>query len=127
MNNEEKKTVSFEEFKKQAKVEDFKRGLKEGFDKYVVKPVTGVVKWGAENPMAAISILTITAGVAKKGFSYSKTRAEDNRREKDFYDPRTGRHTKARRKPTRKQRLEIDRRYANKESYETILSDMGLW
>lgn len=127
MNNEEKKTVSFEEFKKQAKVEEFKRGLKEGFDNYVVKPVVSVGKWAVENPMTAITLATITAGVAKRGLSYQKVKAEDKRRETDFYDPRTGRHTVARRKPTRKQRLEIDRRYANKESYESILSSMGLW
>lgn len=127
MNNEERKTVSFDEFKRQAKTEEIKRSLKNGFDKYVVKPVTEVGKWAVNNPMTALTLATFTAGVAKKGFSYQKVKAEDKRRECDFYDPRTGRHTVARRAPNRKQRLEIDRRYANRESYEKILSDMGLW
>ena len=48
-------------------------------------------------------------------------------RERDFYDPRVGKTTRASRKLKSYELNEIERRYNRGESYQSILFDMGLW
>ena len=83
-------------------------------------------EWVVTNPVATgTSAACIYKGVRSLTKAYSVHR-EDVRRDTDFYDPRAGKHSYARRKPTRREQVEIDDRYSRGESYTKILYDMGL-
>lgn len=114
-------TVNFEDFKR----EGLKRKAKGAIDG-VKKKVNQFVDWAMLHPGEAIAILTLGAGVLKKGCGTIESVAENRRRDLDFYDPRTGRHTIAKRRPSARESVEIDRRYRAGESYEEILWTMRL-
>ena len=82
--------------------------------------------WVLEHPMETIAIAGGVAGVTKKACGAYKTHAEDVRRRRDFYDPRTGRHSYVRRDLKGWEEELIDERYNNGESYVSILRDMNL-
>ena len=114
-------TVNMSDFKKEA----FKRKVKDGFD-WCKKKVDEGIAWAMEHPGEAIALATLTAGTIKKGSGSVQTVAENRRRDLDLYDPRTGSHSKMRRRPSPTEQVMIDRRYNMGESYKEILYDMGL-
>lgn len=79
-----------------------------------------------EHPLeAATTVGTLFAGY-KKLHSMRLDYVEEDRRHRDFYDPRTGKHVWARRKLTARELMRIDARYKAGDSYTQILADMGL-
>lgn len=118
---QENKTVDINDFKKEAK----KREWKEKLEKVKQKANDGVA-WVFNHPVESAGIATAVSVVLKKTLSYKQTKAEDRRRDVDFYDTRRGRHAISRRPLTRKEQIEVDRRFEAGESYIQILSDMGL-
>lgn len=79
-----------------------------------------------EHPLeAATTVGTLFAGY-KKLHSMRLDYIEEDRRHRDFYDPRTGKHVWARRKLTTRELMRIDARYKAGDSYTQILADMGL-
>lgn len=120
---ENNKTVNFDDFRKEAK----KREREEKFDRYVKQPVKTVIYWAACNPIAAIGTFSAVAvPLATKAMRVHQEHIEDRRRLVDWYDTRRGKHVMIRRPLTRKEQIEVDRRYENKESYTSIFADMEL-
>ena len=123
---EEKKTVSFEDFKKDAKKKELKDRLIQLKDK-AIEQGERIVKGLIEHPERAIALMSAAGLLAGKVNKIHQTNAEDRRRKRDFYDPRTGRWCTARRDLTPKEEAEIERRYKlNKESYREILYSMHI-
>ena len=85
-----------------------------------------LVDWALEHPSEALTAAAAIGGVLKVSSRTLRVFAENRRRDLDFYDPRTGRHVWAKRKPTARESVEIDRRYRAGESYEQILWEMRL-
>lgn len=123
----EEKVVYFDEFKRDAFKEKVKRKVDEAKEK-AKEAAIGIVGFTREHPAEAVAIFTATAAVTKKGLQYKKVKAEDRRRLVDFYDPRCGRHSTAKRPLTRKESLRAQRMYdADKNArWSEILNDMGL-
>lgn len=63
------------------------------------------------------------AGAIKR---HETIKAEKRHKNLDHYDPRTGTWSHARRKLSKTERLELDRRYTNGESKIEILNDLGV-
>ena len=90
------------------------------------KKADEAVRWGMDHPAEAIALAGLLVGGVKKASSAYQTHAEDRRRDIDFYDPRTGRHSKARRKLKPYEQVRVTERYNRGESYDKILYEMGL-
>lgn len=122
----EEKIVTMKEFKKQA----FFKKVKDTASKVgqkVVEAGSKGVEYAIEHPGQTIAALSAFGVAAGKVAKIQETRAEDRRRACDYYDPRTGKWSSAKKRPTPQQSAEIERRYRmNKESYREILYDMGL-
>lgn len=86
----------------------------------------GVVNWTKENPFAAAMLAAAGAKIISTGARSYSLHAEGLRRERDFYDPRTGRHTITKRNLRPWESEEVDFRYDNGESYVSIFRDMGI-
>lgn len=57
---------------------------------------------------------------------HESIKTESRHRELDHYDPRTGTWSHAKRKLSKRERLELDDRYSKGESKIRILQDMGV-
>lgn len=86
--------------------------------------------WCAGNKELVVAVLVVlipalakTANGAARAYAEHK---EDERRQKDIFDPRTGDHWFTKRPLTSKEKLELERRYDNGERKGQILDDMGL-
>ena len=124
MNNNEEK-VTFVDFKKEA----FKRKVKEKVEtatKTVKKAVARTIIWAYDNPVQAVGAITGLGVIATKAAKIHSVNAEDRRRDTDFYDPRTGVHSIAKRPLKPKEKVEILERYKSGESYAEILYRKGL-
>lgn len=119
-------TINFEELKKKLKWEERKRKAKEFFDKYVWKPLCNFGQWAVDNPGKFMGLLALTAGVTKRGLSYKKEKAEQKRRDTDFYDPRSGDHAISKRPLTDSEYEEMMRLYRSGLSKREALIKMGL-
>ena len=86
----------------------------------------GLGRWIAEHPMETLAIAGGAAGVVKKTSNMYCAHREDVRRRRDFWDPRTGRHSIVKRDLKRWEEEEVDERYTNGESYVKIFRDMNL-
>ena len=85
-----------------------------------------VGQWMVEHPMETIAAAGATAGVAKKLSGAYKVHAEEVRRDRDFYNPRNGHHSKITRKLRPAEQVEVSRRFNNGEDYDSIFFDMGI-
>lgn len=94
--------------------------------KKVVDAATKTVKWVKENPIAAATIAGAVASSASKGYRAYRLHEEKVARDRRFYDPRTGKYTTSRRNLKGWELDEIEERYNNGESYNSILRDLGL-
>lgn len=83
-------------------------------------------KWVSENKEAAMAAGAIGLKLALSLNKSYQAHKESERRDCSFYDPRKGRYTITKRKPTAREEAEIDRRYNAGESYAHILDDMRL-
>ena len=119
-------TINFEELKKKLKWEERKRKAKEFIDTYVWKPLHNFGQWAVDNPGKFLGLLTLTAGVTKRGISYKKEKAEQKRRDTDFYDPRSGDHAISKRPLTDTEYEEMMRLYRSGISKREALIRMGL-
>lgn len=115
---EENKTISLKELKIKTKLETAKRKVKEAGKK--------AWDWINENKELAATIAVLTTTAVTKGAKVYTEHKESERRDCSFYDPRKGRYTITKRKPTAREEAEIDRRYTAGESYAHILDDMRL-
>jgi hypothetical protein len=114
----EEKTMAMWKLKIKTKAELAKRKAVEMFK--------AGAKWVGENKELAMAG---TAAGLKLVITLNKSyqaRKESERRDCSLYDPRKGRYTITRRKPTAREEAEIDRRYNAGESYAHILDDMRL-
>ena len=122
----EEKIVFFSDFKKEA----FKKKVSDFFQRRLdtIKDVLArLIVWLANHPVQAAAMAGIVAGITKRGISHHKVVLEDRRRNRDFYDPRTGDHAVSKRNVKPSERVEIIRRHRdNKESYAEILYSMGM-
>ena len=118
-------TVNFNDFKEQINKEQLKRKVKT-FAKEAKEKAGMVANYCVEHPVEALSIVSAASVGLNRFYKYKQTKAEDRRREVDFYDNRLGTHAIARRPLTMKEALEVERRYKNGESYKSILWDMRL-
>lgn len=82
--------------------------------------------WVIENPIAAMTLAGMTAGIVNKASRAYCTHAEDVRRRRDFYDTRTGRHAHIRRDLKAWEQEEVDERFQQGESYVKIFRDMNI-
>lgn len=96
------------------------------FKNSVGTKVHNTVEWAKEHPVEVASIIGASATVVSKGYKWSKLHEEKLHRERDFYDARVGKYTRANRKLKGWERDEIEMRYNAGESYNRILGDMGL-
>ena len=99
--------------------------LKQTWEKTKMKAVQAG-NWVIENPIAAVTILGTCATLVGKAGRIYTTHAEDVRRRRDFYDPRTGKHTNIKRDLKGWEAEEVDERYNNGESYVKIFRSMNL-
>lgn len=120
MNNNEEK-VTFVDFKKEA----FKRNVKEKVET-AKKAIARTIIWAYDNPVQAVGAITGLGVIATKAAKIHSVNAEDRRRDTDFYDPRTGVHSIAKRPLKPKEKVEILERYKSGESYAEILYRKGL-
>ena len=82
--------------------------------------------WVINHPYEAMALSgSIVAGTTKV-VKVAKHHEEKVHRERDFYDPRCGRTTRCKRRPSNYELDEIEFRYRNGESYNEILREMGL-
>ena len=119
MNNNEEK-VTMVDFKREA----FKRKVKETWNcavKTVKKTGARIILWACDNPAQAIGAVTGIGVIATKAAKIHSVNAEDRRRDTDFYDPRTGVHSIARRPLRPSEKVDVINRYKNGESYDEIL------
>lgn len=82
------------------------------------------------NKEAVIGIAAVSIpGLIKlggKAMNNRKFKMEEKRRDRDYWDPRTGKHWVAKKKVSTKTQLEIERRYKNGEDYGEILNSLNL-
>lgn len=119
-------TINFEELKKKLKWEERKRKARDVFDTYVWKPLCNFGRWAVDNPGKFLGLLTLTAGVTKRGISYKKEKAEQKRRDTHFYDPRTGDYGVSKRPLSDDEYEELMRLYRSGLSKREALIRMGL-
>ena len=124
MENKENKVPKWDDIKRQIWIHNTWAKIKYGAScagKWAVHQIVN-------HPVESLTVLGGAAAVTKKLCKAYSVHTENVRRELEFWDPRTGRYTRAKRKLSPKERLEIDRRYRNdrNESYVSILSDMNL-
>lgn len=100
------------------KIKDFGCGIINGLAK--------VFNFCAENPIAAALIAgTATTAIQSSAKAYT-AHVEQVRRERDYFDPRTGKHAIAKRKLDAYEQAFVDEQYALGKSYVQILHDMEL-
>jgi len=119
--NKENDTIDIREFKREA----LKRKVKEKLD-WCKDRVEAGVEYIEEHKELLIPIGVALAGGMKRVISSRAKAKEEEEFACKYYDPRTGKTEYARKKPSVKQRLEIERRYQEGESYLDILHDMRL-
>lgn len=83
-----------------------------------------VVDFAVENPLLTAIVVGSASSAISKGASAYKTFAEDRRRRRDFFDPRTGMHVLTRRNLDSQETAYVDRRYRAGDSYAQIFNDM---
>lgn len=96
------------------------------FKNAVGTKVHNACNWVADHPVETSAILGVTATTVSKAYKFAKLHEEKTHRDLDFYDPRNGRYTRAKRKPKNWELDEIEYRYNRGESYNEILRDMNL-
>jgi hypothetical protein len=111
-------TITFDKIKWEAK----KRRVVNGVKNAAVKTINFV----EENTELALAIIGFGTVAVGKGYKLHKDHVEKVHQELRLYDPRRGKYVEMKRKPTRKEWMEIERRYDSKESYRQILDDMNL-
>ena len=114
----EEKTINLKELKIKAKLETAKRKIAETGKK--------AGRWIVENKELSLALAALGARTAISLSKSYRVHKESERRDCSFYDPRKGRYTMTKRKPTAREEAEIDRRYNAGESYSHILDDMRL-
>lgn len=115
---EEEKTINLKTVKIKAKLELAKRK--------VIDAGKAGIKWVRENKEVAAAGAALGLKLALSLNRSYQAHKESERRDCSFYDPRKGRYTITKRKPTAREEAEIDRRYNAGESYAHILDDMRL-
>lgn len=116
--------------------------LKEKFVNFATKVKSGVgnakekvimagskaMNFALENPILSILIIGLATDATKSVAKMYVTHAEDVRRRRDFFDPRTGRHNLIKRDLDPDEQAYVDERYRNDSSvtYSQIFSDMDL-
>ena len=118
---EEKKVVYFDDVKKDIWKKKAKDALNKAKDGCIQ-----AANWVKDNPATVASIASGTAIVATKLTKHSQIRSEERRRERSFYDPRTGVYTYAKRDLSAREKKEIVNRHQRGEAYSDILYDMHL-
>jgi len=93
---------------------------------WISAKISSAIMWIEDHPTEAIAIGGAIATGTSKAIKVAKLHSDRVHRERDFYDPRLGRYTRARRKPTNDELDYIERRYKNGDSYNSIFRDMGL-
>lgn len=122
----EEKVVTMKEFKRDAFFKKLKDGAKKIGEKALEAAEKGV-DYAIEHPGQAIAAVSAFGVAAGKVAKIQQVKAEDRRRKRDFYDPRTGRWCSAKKDLSPDQEMYIERRHrVNKETYREILYDMGL-
>ena len=86
----------------------------------------GAIDFAKQNPELTIAGFGAAAATSKMIKKVVGTHSEKVHRKRRIYDPRRGCYCDMRREPNKREWLEIERRYDNKESYRSILNDMGL-
>lgn len=82
--------------------------------------------WCVQNWQVVLALLSAAGGVLKFALKVRKNKADEEYKNRRFYDRRTDRWCYANRHLSRKQQDMIERRYLDGETYRSILSDMGL-
>lgn len=100
------------------KLKDFGWSIVNGFIK--------VFNFCAENPIAAALIAGTATTAIQSGAKAYTAHCEQIRRERDYFDPRTGKHAIAKRKLDAYEQAFVDEQYALGKSYVQILHDMEL-
>ena len=93
---------------------------------WALAKASNLKNWIVNHPYEAMALGGSIVAGATKGVRMAKHHEEKVHRERDFYDPRTGRYTRAKRKPKNYELDEIEFRYRNGESYNEILREMNL-
>ena len=113
------------------KLKNFWNKVKEGCFKAWDKFTDGlaeVLTWCVLNWPVAVVIFSSITGLLKQTLKWHRIKAEEERRNRRFYDHRTERWCTARRNLTRHEEDIIDRIYRNDRSatYRSILDEMDL-
>ena len=86
-----------------------------------------VLQFVKDNPAEAAAIASASVFVIKKGSRYAKDRAEERRRDCEFWDPSAGMYAKSKRPLTEKQKKELYRKKRETgKSYMELLQEAGL-
>lgn len=82
--------------------------------------------WVISHPVESLALMGAVTSAVSKGYKCAKLYEDKVHRERDFYDPRCGKTTRAKRKLKPWEYDEVEFRYESGESYNSILRDMGL-
>ena len=127
---EEKKIIDVDDFKvePEEKVPFFKKicDAAKSFGGSVASGVTKIAIFCTENPITAALFVGVgTTAINSVSKAYC-AHAEQVRRDRDYFDPRTGKHAIAKRKLDAYEQAYVDEQYNLGRSYVSILSDMEL-
>lgn len=110
------------EIKKELRKREIKEKLSNAKDK-------AVDFWNSNREAICIGAPLLIGGIRTVSNTVRKhetIKADRDHRELDHYDPRTGEWSHARKRLTKSQRLELNRRYSAGESKIQILEDLGV-
>lgn len=115
-------TINFKEFKRQAKMETFKRNT--------IDKAKAFGKWYCDNKEFTIPVTVAVVGFATKGLGKLShelaMQREVNHRDLMSWDPRLGEWLELKRKLTNTEKAILDARIKNGESKVNILNDLGV-
>ena len=118
----EDKTVYWDDIKRKIWLKNTWEKAKAG----VKNTGKAIVNFAITRPAETVAIVGAGATLITKGTRAYAIHSENKRRDCDFYDTRTGRHSKSKRKLTPGEQVMVQGRFNNNEDYASILYDMGL-
>ena len=116
---------------KESKIRDAIDKAKKNVSSFINKQKAKAEIWWSRNKDWAVVAIPISAGAIGTGVKYilrsHNIKREENLKYRSYWDPSKGHHWELKRKPSNRERLEIDRRWKeNGESLGQVLMDMNL-
>jgi hypothetical protein len=85
-----------------------------------------IFKWANENRETAAAVVAIAISTVKSVSRMYVAHCDKIRRDRVFYDPRTGKYCETSRTLTRRERVRAEERHNRGETYQMIFYDMNV-